>query len=110
MGLLKNIVFGGSRPKKDGDTIRCGDCREEVQPDARRCPHCNAKIFTLRGRVVRRTAAILGILSIIGGGQGGIAGTVVLLIGLMMLAVAAYYYLKRPIHYVKPPHRPTPER
>jgi len=110
MGLFKNIAFGGSRPKKDGNTIRCGDCREVIQPDARRCPHCGAKIFTLRGRFVRRTAVILGAVLIFTSNQGGITGTIRPVVGLALLLVATYYYLKRPIHYVKPPHHPNPEQ
>lgn len=108
MGFLKNLFLGGSRPKQDGGTIRCGDCREAIQPDATRCPHCSAKIFTLRGRLMRRGSIVLALIFIIAGSQAaGIAGIIGVVLGLVFVAIAAYYYLKRPVHSVRPPHRPT---
>lgn len=107
MGFLKNLLIGGSRPQRDGEgVVRCGDCRETVQPDATRCPNCHAKIFTMRGRIVRRTAVILGVLFLFGGTQGGIGGMILLIISIGLFAVAIYYYLKRPVHSIRPPHRP----
>ena len=112
MGLIKNLLVGGSRPKQDGETVRCGDCRESVQPDATRCPNCNAKIFTARGRIVRRTSIILAILFLVGGVQSsGIVGMLMVALALGFVVIGVYYYLKRPVHSIRPPHRPTrPDR
>jgi hypothetical protein len=108
MGLLKNLFVGGSRPKKDKETglIRCGDCREVIQPDARRCPNCNAKVFTMRGRAARRGGIVLAILLFAGGGAGGIIGIILSLLGLLTLGGVVYYYVNRPVHALRPPHRP----
>ena len=100
MGFLKNIALGGSTPTKEGDKIVCGDCRTELDPKAKRCPSCNAKIFTWRGRIVRRTSALVGLALLVSG------ETVMAVLGTLFLAAAVYYYLRRPIHYIKPPHRP----
>lgn len=107
MGLLKNILVGGSRPTKDDEVIRCGDCREIIQPDAKRCPNCNAKIFTMRGRIIRRTAAFIALLALFGTSAGGITGAIMGLIALVMIGIGLYYLVQRPVHHIRPPHRPT---
>lgn len=107
MGFFKNLLIGGSRPQKDeAGVVRCGDCRETIQPDATRCPNCHAKIFTMRGRMIRRGAVLFGLLFIFGGSQGGIGGMILLVLGIGLIGVAIYYYLKRPVHSIRPPHRP----
>ena len=112
MGFLRNLLIGGARPKVQGDEVRCGQCREVLQPDSKRCPHCSTDIFTLKGRVLSRFPGLFGIgILAAGSGSGSIFGYLLLPIGLALIAVAIYYYLKAPIYYVRPPHRPTrPER
>ena len=106
MGFLKNLLVGGSRPKEQEGVIRCGDCRETVQPDATRCPNCNAKIFTMRGRMVRRTAVLFGFLLLAGSTEGGILGILLPVFALALFGMALYYFVKRPVHSLRPPHRP----
>lgn len=57
--------------------------------------------------MVRRTAVLFGILVLAGGIQGGgILGMLLSVIGLALFGVAIYYFVKRPVHSIRPPHRP----
>jgi len=100
MSLLKNIFVGGSTPVKENGKVLCGDCRTELDSKARRCPTCDAKIFTWRGRITRRTSFIMGMIFLFG------EPVVMKAVGVILVLASIYYYLKRPIHYLKPPHRP----
>ncbi|MXV62331.1 hypothetical protein GS429_09705 [Natronorubrum sp. JWXQ-INN-674] len=108
MGLLKNFFIGGARPKVENGEIRCGECREIVQPDAKRCPNCQSDIFTLKGRVLSRLPGLLGLILLVQGSiAGGAFGSLGMVLGLALLGVAVYYFLKAPIYSARPPHRPS---
>lgn len=105
MGLLRNIFTGGKRPTVEDGIVRCGECKETIQPDADRCPRCRSDVFTLKGRVASRTPLMFGIMFFAFSG-GGILGGIGSLLGLLLIGVGVYYIWKAPIYSLRPPHRP----
>ena len=100
MGMFRNILTGGKRPTVEGDTVRCGDCKEVIQPDAERCPHCASDVYTLKGRIVSRTSIIFGLIFMFTG------GSITAVLGVLLIIVGVYYIWQAPIYSLKPPHRP----
>lgn len=100
MGMIRNLLTGGKRPTVEGDTVRCGECKETIQPDADRCPHCGSDVFTLKGRIVSRTSILFGLIFFVNG------GTISITLGFLFVLIGLYYIWQAPIYYIKPPHQP----
>lgn len=111
MGFMKNLFIGGARPSVEGDEVRCGECREVMQPDAKRCPYCGSDVFTLKGRVLSRFPGLIGLGLLAGGVETpGLVGAALVPFGVLFLLVAVYYFWQAPIYSVTPPHQPPRNR